>query len=198
MLVYFALGDASFSRFYPTRNLKPIFHQNAKYLASRVGVGQCTRRQIFALPNAKYTNMLVYFGVTPDAQSPTPTLKFALPPTPTPDASQWNIAGVGSQRKKLALAMYISFFLCRFHLRLYPTRTQFPVEYGLKSYVCPDAKPQRQPVEYRLRWVPGVGSWRWACTFHVFCVDFICVGHPTQTRFLVEYGLKLSKPDKEY
>ena len=51
----------------------------------------------------------------------------------TPDANQWNIAGVGSQRKMLALAMYISFFLCRFHLRLYPTRTQFPVEYGLKG-----------------------------------------------------------------
>ena len=32
---------------------------------------------------------------------------------------------------------------------------------------------------------------RRACTFHVFCVDFICVGHPTQTRFLVEYGLKV-------
>ena len=47
--------------------LKPIFHQNAKYLASGVGVGQCTRCQNFALPNAKYTNMLVYFGVTPDA-----------------------------------------------------------------------------------------------------------------------------------
>ena len=46
---------------------KPIFHQNAKYLASGVGVGQCTQRQIFALPNAKYTNMLVYFGVAPDA-----------------------------------------------------------------------------------------------------------------------------------
>ena len=27
-----------------------------------VGVGQCTRRQNFALPKAKYTNMLVYFA----------------------------------------------------------------------------------------------------------------------------------------
>ena len=51
-----------------TPNLKPIFHQNAKYLASGAGVGQFTRRQIFALPNAKYTNMLVYFGVNPDAK----------------------------------------------------------------------------------------------------------------------------------
>ena len=57
-----------------------------------------------------------------------------------------------------------------------------------KNCVSPDAKPQRQPVEYRLRWVPGVGSLHWACTFHIFCVDFICVGHLTQTRFSVEYG----------
>ena len=32
------------------------------------------------------------------------------------------------------------------------------------------------------------------CVGHVhfifFCADFICVGHPTQTRVLVEYGLK--------
>ena len=31
----------------------------------------------------------------PRRQSPMPILKFALPPTPTPDASQWNIGGVG-------------------------------------------------------------------------------------------------------
>ena len=43
--------------------LKPIFHCDTKYLASGVGVGQCTRRQNFALPNAKYTNMLVYFAL---------------------------------------------------------------------------------------------------------------------------------------
>ena len=48
---------------------------------------------------------------------PTPNLEFALAPTPTPDASQWNIGGVGSQCKILALAMSIEFFLCRFHSR---------------------------------------------------------------------------------
>ena len=42
--------------------------------------------------------------------------------------------------------------------------------------VLSDAKPKRKPVEYRLRLVPGVGSLRWACTFHIFCVNFICVG----------------------
>ena len=45
------------------------------------------------------------------------------------------------------------------------------------------------PVEYKLRWVPGVGSLRWACTFNIFCLGFICVGLPTQTQFSVEYGL---------
>ena len=30
----------------------------------------------------------------------------------------------------------------------------------------------------------------YVCTFHIFCVDFICVGKPTQTQFSVEYGLK--------
>ena len=36
--------------------------------------------------------------------------------------------------------------------------------------------PQRESVEYRLRWVPKAKRLRWPCTFHVFCVDFICVG----------------------
>ena len=76
MLVYFALGDASFSRFYPTANLK-----------------------------------------------------FALPPTPIPDASQWNIGGVVSWRWVFALGMYISYF---FVLISCPTQTRFSVEYGLK------------------------------------------------------------------
>ena len=92
---------------------KPIFHQNAKYLASGAGVGQCPRRQTFALeiPTCWYLKC-------ENLRFPTPNLKFALAPTPNSDASQWNIGGVGS----------------------------------------------------------GVGSLRWACTFHFFCVDFICVG----------------------
>ena len=57
------------------------------------------------------------------------TLKFAFSPTPTPNASQWNIGCVGSQRKMLALAMYISCFLCRFHLRLVPNSN--PISSGI-------------------------------------------------------------------
>ena len=66
-----------------------------------------------------------------------------------------------------------------------------------KSCVLPDAKLKRKPVEYRFRWVPGVGSLRWACTFHNICVYFICVGKPMQTQFSVEYGLK-SGADKAF
>ena len=34
---------------------------------------------------------------------------------------------------------------------------------------------RRQSVEYRWRWAFWRWGWRWACTFHIFCVDFICV-----------------------
>ena len=56
--------------------------------------------------------------------------------------------------------------------------------------VTSDANPRRQSVEYRWRWAVWRSGWRWAFTFHVVYVNFICVGHPTQTRFSVEYGLK--------
>ena len=95
-------------------SVKPIFHCDAKYLASGVGVGQCPRRQNFAL------------------EIPTCWYILALPNTKIcviPDASQWNIGCVGSQRKMLALAMYISCFLCRFHLRLVPNGN--PISSGI-------------------------------------------------------------------
>ena len=55
-----------------------------------------------------------------------------------------------------------------------------------KPKICdtPNTKPQSQSVEYRLRL---------ACTFHIVCVNFVRVGHLTQTSFPVEYGLKRSK-----
>ena len=51
--------------------------------------------------------------------------------------------------------------------------------------VTPNVNSQPESVEYRLHWV----SWRWACTFHVVCVNFIYV----KTRFSVEYGLKVTQ-----
>ena len=108
--------------------LKPIFHCNANYLASGVGVGQCPRRQNFAL------------------EIPTCWYILALPPTPIPNANP-------------------------------------------KICVTPDTNPRRQSMEYRWRWAFWHWGWRWACTCHVVYVNFLCVGHPTQTRFSVEYGL---------
>ena len=59
--------------------------------------------------------------------------------------------------------------------------------------VTPDINPRRQSVEYRWRWAFWRWGWRWPCTFHVFCVDFICVLKPTQTQFPVEYGSQVSQ-----
>ena len=76
--------------------------------------------QHFALPNAKNTNMLVSLALGAAiffAFYPTRNLKFALAPTPTPDASQWNIGGVGSLALGLCVGHVHFMFLCRFHLR---------------------------------------------------------------------------------
>ena len=113
------------------KGFKPIFHQNAKYLASGT----------FASPNAKGST-----SASPNSRIPTCWYILALPPTPIPDANP-------------------------------------------KICVTPDANPRRQSVEYRWRWAFWRWGWRWACTFHVVYVNFICVGHPTQTSFSVEYGL---------
>ena len=111
--------------------LKPIFHCDAKYLASGVGVRQCPQHQNFVLgiPTCWYlgANANLKF-----ASPPTQNVKFALALTQNPSASQWNIGCVG------------------FQMQIYS---------------------------------------RWACTFHIFCVDFIYVWWPTQTQYPVEYGL---------
>ena len=44
------------------------------------------------------------------------------------------------------------------------------------KFASPNAKPQCESVEYRLRWVPNAKFLRWACRFHVVCVNLICVG----------------------
>ena len=102
--------------------LKPIFHCDAKYLASGVGVGQCPRRQNFAL------------------EIPTCWYILALP--------------------------------------------------NAKICVIPYAKPQRQPVEYSLRWVLGVGS----RVGHVHFIFFVSISFALGSVFPVEYGLNASKP----
>ena len=41
-------------------------------------------------------------------------------------------------------------------------------------------KPQRESVEYRLRWVPNAKFSCWPCTFDVFCVDLFYLGVSTK------------------
>ena len=45
------------------QHVKPIFHQNAKYLASGTFASPNAKDSIFASPNAKNTNMLVSFAL---------------------------------------------------------------------------------------------------------------------------------------
>ena len=75
---------------------------NLKELSLYSTATQNIWRQGLALGNAPDARILRWryqhvgiFWRYPQRQSPTPILKFALPPTPTPDASQWNIGGVG-------------------------------------------------------------------------------------------------------
>ena len=73
--------------------LKPIFHQNAKSFALGTFASPNAKDSSFAFPNAINTNMLVTF-VVGDANFsrfyPTRFIRRVLP-----DASQWNIGGVG-------------------------------------------------------------------------------------------------------
>ena len=97
---------------------------------------------------------------------------------------RWPKAYIPLRRKKVAFGPGVGLAPQRHYFALgIPTwwylkilKFAFPPTQNIKFAFPPDTKPQRQPVEYRLRWVPGVGSLRWACTFHIFCVDFICVG----------------------
>ena len=51
--------------------------------------------------------------------------------------------------------------------------------------VTPDAKSQRQPVEYSLHWVLGIGS----CVGHVHFIFFVSISFALGSVFPVEYGL---------
>ena len=112
--------------------LKPIFHQNAKYLASGVGVGQCTRRQNFALPNAKDTNMLVYFALA-DAN-------FLRYPTPNPRRQsveyRWRWAsgvGAGVGHVHFFFFVLISFAFCSQRKSSFQWNMGFSVQHSCSS-----------------------------------------------------------------
>ena len=63
-----------------------------------------------------------------------------------------------------------------------------------KVCITPNANPQHKSVEYRWHWVFWHWGLRWPCTFHVVCVNFMCVGYPTQTRFQWNIGFTVVGP----
>ena len=73
---------------------KPIFHCDAKYLASGVGVGQCPDTRILRW-RYQHVGIFWHYLTLKFALALTQNLKFALATMPTPDNSQWNIGGVG-------------------------------------------------------------------------------------------------------
>ena len=74
------------------------------------------------------------------ALPPMPNLKFALPPMPNPDASQWNIGGVGPSGIGHVYFMYISCCLCIIfrvgYARISRRKGRFQWNTGFKLILC--------------------------------------------------------------
>ena len=105
-------------------NIKPIIHWDAKPLALGPGVGLDPQSHNFALgiPTCWYLKT----GKFP--LLPLPNLKFPFPPTPNPNASQWNIVCVGFQMQ-ISRIGHVHFIFCV--SISFALGTPFPVEYGL-------------------------------------------------------------------
>ena len=105
-----------------------------------VGIGQCLRRQNFALgiPTCWYLGANANpFCVLPDAFYPMRNLKFAFYPTQNPNASQWNIGCVGSLALGLCVGHvhFIFFVLISFALGSRRTHSfQWNMGFRLSSY----------------------------------------------------------------
>ena len=76
------------------------------------------------------------------------------------------------------------------HLSLYSTATQNTWHRGLAFGNAPDARILRWTYQHVGILEPTRTFKFGSCSFHVVYVNLICVGHPTQTRYSVEYGLK--------
>ena len=86
---------------------------------------QNTWRQGLALDNAPDARIWRWGYQHVGILEPTQSLKLPFSPTRNPNASQWNIGGVGSSGVGHVYFMYIS---CIFHVHFI---MQFSVEYGL-------------------------------------------------------------------
>ena len=98
------------------------------------------KKNTFALPDAKIPTCwyLLHYLMQIFRFFLTPNLIFALPPTPTPDTSQWNIGGgrapgVGAGVRLVHFKFFASI--------LFAFGSQFPVEYGLNGSTLWDELP---------------------------------------------------------
>ena len=82
--------------------VKPIFHCNAKYLASGFGDARILRWGCQHVGILEPTQTLKF------ASPPMQNLEFAFPPTRNPNASQWNIGGVGAGIGHVHFRLFVS------------------------------------------------------------------------------------------
>ena len=107
-----------FVRFISVISIKPIFHQNAKYLASGTFASGNAKSSTFALADARNTNMLVSFALGDANFLRWPCTFHFFVYISFPSGSQrephfqWNIGGVGSSGVGHVHFMYISCCLC--------------------------------------------------------------------------------------
>ena len=106
------------------RPLKPIFHCDAKYLASGSVLGNAHDARILRW-RYQHVGILEPTQTFKFASPPTPNLKIALPRPQPPTPVSGILVALGPQRKIFALGMNISCCLCQFHLGRAPNANSF-------------------------------------------------------------------------
>ena len=113
------------------QNLEPIFHCNARF--------SCWGRALVLTPREFRigdANMLVFETLADPPQITAHPMQIAAPnanprtPNASPNVSQWNIGCVGFPFIGAGVG-HVQFFCVDFICVGWPTRIQFPVEYGL-------------------------------------------------------------------
>ena len=138
------------SEFHRALTLGPIFHCDAKSFA--LGT--------FSSPNANIPTCWYVLHWVMQI--------FRITKRDTPNVSQWIIGCVGSKCKFLALAMYISFFVCRFHLRWVANAN--PISSGIwaLSTASPAIFPSRSNINTFLNNLSWTYFFLSICTFFDF------------------------------
>ena len=113
--------------------LKPIFHCDAKYLALGLALGNAPDARILHW-RYQHVGVFWHYLTLKFASTPTPKLKFAFSSTTNPrcQSVEYRLRWVPTQNAGVG-HVHFMFFYVDFICVWYPTRTSFPVEYGLKG-----------------------------------------------------------------